>query len=397
MTREILMAIEKKLITTLVMLGLGTTTAMAGALERVNLDTSFMYEDGTQLELAYGSVNPSVPANWGFGSSDNIANRFVVSNFSAKTDIGDKIDIGVWSTNNSSGVSLDWGPTFPVKADLTVGALIGLVRYSFSENFSVMAGVKRVQSETGASVTTSLGAAGVGTYTVGSGSSTVGVYSVAYERPEIALRVELISEGAGSLNVDTNYSLVGGVADGSYVGPGTVGIGDAMTLKFQSGIAPNTLLFGAIRDAKWEDNQVVVPLPIPGMNSATLSTFGDGQEYTIGIGRKFTDSVSGSISTFYDPSSDCDDASPLEPQCENRSISLGAKIALADNMNLSLGTTWSRRGTATVNLGVPATTDKSVVTSLGAKLSYKFYLLSPLKHISLAYGPRFEGRFMYLI
>jgi long-subunit fatty acid transport protein len=372
MTREILMAIEKKLITTLVMLGLGTTTAMAGALERVNLDTSFMYEDGTQLELAYGSVNPSVPANWGFGSSDNIANRFVVSNFSAKTDIGDKIDIGVWSTNNSSGVSLDWGPTFPVKADLTVGALIGLVRYSFSENFSVMAGVKRVQSETGASVTTSLGAAGVGTYTVGSGSSTVGVYSFAYERPEIALRVELISEGAGSLNVDTNYSLVGGVADGSYVGPGTVGIGDAMTLKFQSGIAPNTLLFGAIRDAKWEDNQVVVPLPIPGMNSATLSTFGDGQEYTIGIGRKFTDSVSGSISTFYDPSSDCDDASPLEPQCENRSISLGAKIALADNMNLSLGTTWSRRGTATVNLGVPATTDKSVVTSLGAKLSYKF-------------------------
>jgi len=373
MTREILMAIEKRLFTTLAMLGLGTTTAMAGALERVNLDTSFMYEDGIQLELAYGSVNPSVPANWGFGSSENIANQFVVSNMSAKADIGDKIDIGVWSTNNSHGVSLDWGPTFPVKADLTIGALVGLVRYSFSENFSVMAGMKRVQSEAGASVTTGLDAAGVGTYTVGSGSSTVGVYGVAYERPEIALRVELISESAGALNVNTNYTLTGGVANGSYVGAGTLGIGDAMTLKFQSGIAPNTLLFGAIRDAKWKDNQVVVPLPIPEMNSATLSTFGNGQEYTIGIGRKFTDSVSGSISTFYDPSSDCDDASPLEPQCENRSISLGAKIALADNMNLSLGTTWSRRGTATVNLGgVSATTNKSVVTSLGAKLSYKF-------------------------
>ena len=362
------MAIEKNLAATTIALGLGATTALAGALERVNLDTSFMYESGTHLELAYGAVTPSIPANWpGGGSIDNIANSFIVSNFAAKTEIGDSIDIGVWRTNNSSGVSLDWGPTFPVRADLTVGALVGLVRYSFSENFSVMAGMKRVQSEAGAAVTTALGPAGVGTYTVGSGSSTAGVYGIAYEQPDIALRVELISE-----NVTTNYSLVGGVADGNYVGPGTVGIGDAVTLKFQSGIAPNTLLFGSIRNAKWEDNQVVVPLPIPGLNSATLSTFEDGQEYTIGVGRKFTDSLSGSISTFYDPSSGCDDVSPLEPQCETRSISLGANVALADNMNLSLGTTWSRRGTATVNLGVPATTDKSVVTSLGAKLSYKF-------------------------
>ena len=367
------MAIEKNLAATTIALGLGATTALAGALERVNLDTSFMYESGTHLELAYGAVTPSIPANWpGGGSIDNIANSFIVSNFAAKTEIGDSIDIGVWRTNNSSGVSLDWGPTFPVRADLTVGALVGLVRYSFSENFSVMAGMKRVQSEAGAAVTTALGPAGVGTYTVGSGSSTAGVYGIAYEQPDIALRVELISENAGSLNVTTNYSLVGGVADGNYVGPGTVGIGDAVTLKFQSGIAPNTLLFGSIRNAKWEDNQVVVPLPIPGLNSATLSTFEDGQEYTIGVGRKFSDSLSGSISTFYDPSSGCDDVSPLEPQCETRSISLGANVALADNMNLSLGTTWSRRGTATVNLGVPATTDKSVVTSLGAKLSYKF-------------------------
>ena len=367
------MAIEKKIAATMVVLGLGATSALAGALERVNLDTSFMYESGTHLEIAYGAVNPSIPANWpGGGSSENIANGFIVSNFALKTEVGDSLDIGLWRTNNSSGVSLDWGPTFPVTADLTVGALIGLVKYSVSENFSVMAGIKRVQSEAGAAVTAPVGAAGLGTYNVGSGSSTAGVYGFAYERPDIALRVELIAENAGALNVDTNYSLLGGVADGNYVGPGTVGIGDAITLKFQSGIAPNTLLFGSIRNAKWEDNQVVVPLPIPGSNSATLSTFEDGQEYSIGVGRKFTDSVSGSISTFYDPSSGCDDVSPLEPQCETRSISLGANVALADNMNLSLGTTWSRRGTATVNLGVPATTDKSVVTSLGAKLSYKF-------------------------
>jgi hypothetical protein len=52
---------------------------------------------------------------------------------------------------------------------------------------------------------------------------------------------------------------------------------------------------------------------------------------------------------------------------------LGAKVAIADGVNLSLGTTWSRRGLATVSpTSLNAKTDKSVVTSVGAKLSYNF-------------------------
>ena len=73
------MAIEKNLAATTIALGLGATTALAGALERVNLDTSFMYESGTHLELAYGAVTPSIPANWPGGGSSEMTTSMVGS------------------------------------------------------------------------------------------------------------------------------------------------------------------------------------------------------------------------------------------------------------------------------------------------------------------------------
>ena len=192
-------------------LALGSTMAVAEGLERANLDTSFMYENGTHAEFSYGSVNPSIPADWtGGGSSENLASSFAVSNFAAKSSLGDKLDIGLWRTNNSNGVAIDWGPTFPIAADLTMSALVGLVRYSVSDNFSVMAGIKRLQSDAGASVSVPLGrtpadaaeaaakgmnadeSLGAASYTIPSGSATTSVYGIAYERPEIAMRLELL-------------------------------------------------------------------------------------------------------------------------------------------------------------------------------------------------------------
>ena len=77
-----------------------------------------------------------------------------------------------------------------------------------------------------------------------------------------------------------------------------------------------------------------------------------------------------SVSYFSDPG-DGDDASELSPTGGNRAITAGAKIGVMGNADLTLGTTWSQRGDATTaNLG--AELNKSIVTTLGAKLSYKF-------------------------
>ena len=375
-TRVNLMKLKSKLAASAAVLGLGATMAVAEGLERVNLDTSFMYEAGNYAEFSYGAVNPSIPATKSDGTKvSSVADRFTVNNFAAKTQIGENIDIGLWRTNNSFGVGIDWtsDPSYKVKADLTVSALVGLVKYKLSDNFSVLAGLKNVRIDSGASLKLPYDATFYGDYSLGSATTTVGVYGVAYERPEIALRVELVSESEKDMTASTNYStriIANDQAVASASGNGTISLGDAMTLKFQTGIAANTLLFGSVRSSKWKNNQVIVPI---GATPTPVSTFGDGNSYTIGLGRKFSDTVSGTVSYFSDPSSgSCVGVSALAPTCENQAISLGAKIAMADNMDISLGTTWSRRGKATVSLTGAPVTDKSVVTSLGAKLSYKF-------------------------
>ena len=122
--------------------------------------------------------------------------------------------------------------------------------------------------------------------------------------------------------------------------------------------------------SNWKDDQVKIPLSGT-TNRATITTFEDGQSYTIGIGRKFSDTLSGSLSVYFDPADDCSSVSPLDPVCENRSINLGAKYSLSERATLSVGSTWTQYGDATV--GAPATsTTSSSKTSYGFKLGYKF-------------------------
>ena len=72
------------------------------------------------------------------------------------------------------------------------------------------------------------------------------------------------------------------------VGAGTT-IGstpDYINLYLQSGIAEDTLLYGSIRRANWAENQLFVH---PHGGAAT-SSFTDSETYSLGIGRKLSDS-----------------------------------------------------------------------------------------------------------
>ena len=351
------------------------STVLSEGLERANIDTSFMYEDGAYGEIAFGQVNPSIPAtlnNTGTKLS-NVAKSFNVNTVAAKMPLGDSFEIGLWRTNNGNGVSLDWAP-LGVSAEFTIASTVGLVRYKFSDNLSLIGGLKRIQSESGATFSSPLSAAiTASNYSVGSANTTVGVYGAAYEQPEIGLRIELLAESAGTMSIPVAYSNTTAGGTNNYNGVGELGLGDALTLKFQSGIAPDTLLFGSVRNSKWKNNQVKVPVLGGSTASVEISTFKDGQSYTLGLGRKFGNSLSGTLSAFFDPDSDCGDVSALAPTCENKAVSVGAKISLSGNADLNLGTTWSQRGDATVRpASINATTSKNVVTSFGAKISYKF-------------------------
>ena len=75
----------------------------------MNLDPSFIFESGNYAEFSYGSVNPSIPSG-GAIVHGNVAGSFTVTNFAAKTSLGDSLDLGIWSTVMVTGVD-DWGTT----------------------------------------------------------------------------------------------------------------------------------------------------------------------------------------------------------------------------------------------------------------------------------------------
>ena len=352
---------------------------LAEGLERVNIDPSFMFEPGNYAEIGFGSISPSIPTSAVItsagpppvvvGALDNVASTFTATNMAVKTALGDRLDFGLWYSSNGNGVNIDWDP-IDISADLTIPTLAGLVRYRLSDSMSIIGGLKRVTVENGSTVRLPIAVAGSGdsAYTMSSTSATTSVYGIVNEIPALAMRMVVLMEGAAALNIDTTYT-----EDGIAQTPGTTkaSIGDATTISLQTGIAPNTLLFGSLKLSNWQDDQVHVPYNGSATLKHQVSSFGDGQSYSIGLGRKFSDQLSGSVSYFSDPASDCDSASALSPICENKSISLGAKYSLTERATLSLGTTWTQYGDAATTAPVTTTTNSSK-TSYGFKLGFKF-------------------------
>ena len=225
-------------------------TVLAEGLERNNLDANFLFTEGSAAELSIGNVSPTLPATLpaalGGSKIDNVAGSFQIMTTSAKTSIGDNLDLGLWYTNQGNGVDIDWGTTIGIKAQVSLSTLAGLARYKLNENYSLIGGIKQVNVASGGEVNLS------GTeWAMGSASATGTVIGVAYERPEVAARVVLTSEAAIDLKIPTKVNGVSGVDS---VG----GVGDAINLSFQTGIAPDTLLFGNFRSSNWADNQLTL-------------------------------------------------------------------------------------------------------------------------------------------
>jgi long-subunit fatty acid transport protein len=369
------MGLIKRLATPIIIASTIPAVVIAEGLERANIDTGFLYEKGTYAEFGTGQISPSLPATFqgplaGLPKIDNVAPSFSISTGAFKTQLGDSIDVGIWYSTSGNGVNIDWGSVgaTTIFADVTMPTVSGILKYNLSENISVLGGIKQTTLNGGSSMKLPLNSTTFGQYTVRTASASGAVYGVSYQRPDIALRVEVLAEEAINLSPTTDYFLNATALSGE----ASMGVGDALTLKFQTGIAPDTLLFGSVRDSKWKNNQVGLPT-LPGAPLATVSTFEDGQAYTLGIGRRINENLSVSASLFSDPSTGGSaDTSELAPTYGNNSISLGAKIGISENANLSIGGTYSMRGDVSSTSAYGAKLSNSTVTTIGAKISYNF-------------------------
>jgi long-subunit fatty acid transport protein len=156
----------------------------------------------------------------------------------------------------------------------------------------------------------------------------------------------------------------------------TVVAPESWNLDFQTGIAPDTLLFGQIRRAAYADTILTPDFFDFATGGTSITDIETGNSYTLGVGRQFTDRLSASLSVNFEPASEDDLVSPLAPSNGQRAILIGAEYAVTEAITLGGGLRYTQLGDAFAEVGTPdfavATFEGSSVVALGLRIGYRF-------------------------
>jgi long-chain fatty acid transport protein len=354
-----------------------STALMAGGMERTALSTGFMYENGGYAEVSYSSRDYTVTAST-FAPDESVIEDQTGFSLAAKFDVTEALSFGL-SQYNQAGVGLNYqgaGGTGAVgavlnsvgpKVSLDIDALVFLGRYALNENYSFMLGMKNSTiKDATADIFKTAGATTAASITGKTASSSV--VAIAYEQPDIALRVEYLYEADVSFSLDTT----GGLNAGTGTTQGS--LPDYQTINFQTGIAADTLAFGSIRMADWKNHQLAVApqtLAGTGVFGGPTSSFSNSTTYSLGVGRKVSDDLSLSLSTNWENGTESSGTSLLSPTNGYNGYSLGAKYNM-DNLTLSGGVNYTTFGDKTITSTIADEFSGNSVLSYGIKLGVNF-------------------------
>lgn len=336
-----------------------TSMTFAGGIDRSGQSIAPLFEaggeNGAHVRFSIATANPEANAT---GVSEPL-DPYTHFGFAYKEDITDNLSAAL-IIDDPFGADVDYplaaGGLFAGgNARVDSNAISGLLRYKFNENFSVHGGI-RAQKVSGQIASIALLIAESG-YDVG--------YSVgaAYEVPEIALRVAFTYHS----EIDNDLS---GTEDVSF---GTVPAAVAATeftvttpasynLDFQTGIAEDTLLFGNIRYVEWDGFNLTTGL------GNYVNFTGNTTTYNVGVGRRFSETLSGAISVGYEAPGTRPGTTPLAPTTGSTTLSLGGTYTMG-NMKIAGGITYGTLGDQTVG---PANFNDNSVIGGGLRVSFDF-------------------------
>lgn len=346
-------------------LAIGTLTAQAGGIERSAFTPAFLFEKGNYFEVTFGSVSPDISGTALGANSGDMAKSYTNLSASVKYQITEDFALGV-VFDQPTGVDVAYpGGTgyFFTTSSATVSShqlsLIG--HYRFSPQFSVYGGLRAARAE-GIVDNVNLGAATGNLPTYDMSTSTEVDYGyvvgVAYERPDIALRVALsyISEVTHDFTATDSF------------GPGagfSTTVPQGVNLDFQTGIAADTLLFGSIRWRDWSEFSIK-----PRGTIALAADYKDTTTYTLGVGRRFSDSFSGLASVTHEPAVG-GTAGNLGPTDGYTSLTLAGIYTAPTGIKVTVGASYGEIGDATTSGINGRFTDNSFV-GVGVKVGYNF-------------------------
>lgn len=331
---------------------LGTSLAHAGGLDRSNQPIGVIFEEGDVVQLSFGLVSPEVSGEaTGLGlsgSSGDIAETYFQLGAGVKVQATDEIALAV-IYDQPFGADVDYGDadatyyTGAAAATVDSYTLTGLAQYTLSGGLSVHGGVR--MQVVGAEVSKPTAAG----YELETESNTAFGYvaGIAYEKPEIALRVALTYNSAITHDIEGTETCLAPLPDCAGVATTTsVDTPESFNLDFQSGIAADTLLFGSIRHARWSQFDYAPPAHAA-LGQGSLQSYDDDYtSYSLGLGRKFSDTWSGAVSIGHEPQSG-GFAGALGPTDGNTSLGLGGTYT-GDGFKITGGVRYIQIGDADV-------------------------------------------------
>lgn len=209
---------------------------------------------------------------------------------------------------------------------------------------------------------------------------------VAYSKPEIALRASLTYRS----EIDHDIDAVENFSGWSTTAKTQITTPQSVNLDLQSGIAPNTLAFLHLRWVDWSNFKIQPnqfgqltkhPLvqQLTGKPEFNLVEYSDDQiSATVGVGRKFNDKWTGSVSVGWDSGAG-NPVTTLGPTEGYWNVGLGAQYSPAKNYFVAGGVKYFWLGDAQAQTGSQAGTSNynaefkdNKALAYGLKIGYRF-------------------------
>lgn len=347
---------------------LAATGAHAGGIDRSGQGLGALFEKGRYVELSYGFASPTVDGrDVAAQPTGDVAGSYSQLSLSYKADINEKLSYAI-NLDQPFGADVQYGLTSPVlggtSAQTTTFAATGILRYKFNDAFSVHGGL-RLQHAKGDIRLQGAAYDALSGYNVQFAGDWAPGYliGVAFEKPEIALRVALTYNSKVKHEFETTQVIFPSGTNTEVETPQSV------NLDFQTGVAKDTLVFGSIRWVDWSAFKID-PVGFPGDGLVDLE---DTTTYTLGIGRRFSEQWAASFSLSYEPKGSDPLVSPLAPTDGRYGATIGASYTM-DKMKISGGINYTWLGDAQPQTAGGARanmTDNSLI-GVGVKVGWSF-------------------------
>jgi long-chain fatty acid transport protein len=297
------------------------TGAYAGGVERALTPFDVMFQDGNYVQFSFAGVSPDVsgtapsgPPFYGFDSGD-MTEGYSTFGIAAKSQLTEELSFGVfYEQPYGADVNYPSGTNYYAQgatAELETNAVTAVLKYRFPNDVSIYGGLRYQMMSATADLPYVSGGYTVDGDLDGAWGWLVGV---AYEKPEIALRIGLTYSSEITQELDTEevsaaFIPTGIAAAGRLASTTEIVTPQSVTLDFQSGVAENTLVFGSVRWADWTEFDISpsgysrLPNPLTGQPLGPLVEYEDDRwTYTLGVGRQLSEewAVAGTVA--YEPS-----------------------------------------------------------------------------------------------